>query len=347
VPPLSERLRERILREGPVSFRDFMEAALYDRADGYYTRGASIGEGGDFVTSPTVTPAFASAIARQFLRDMAGRGGPLDFVEAGSGSGEFLADFDAAIRRLDPSAAGRVRLTAIERSEAGRRQIRSRQLVEAPCLLSSAEELGDRSVRGWIFSNELFDALPVVRVGGSSDGLKELRVGVQGAGFVWVEAPAPPALSAHLASFDIGLAPGQNAEISPDAATLYRRFARALAEGALVTFDYGHRASVLYHPLARPRGTLTVFAAGRRGGDPLERAGEVDLTAHVNWDDLVRAGESEGLATRGILRQGRWLAEAGILDFASSDAEKWRIYRLIDPEAMGEELSVLIQTRDA
>jgi SAM-dependent MidA family methyltransferase len=345
VSPLIERLRERVSREGPISFRDFMEAALYDRADGYYTRGAAIGEGGDFVTSPTVTPAFAAVIARQFLRDTAGCGGPLDFVEAGVGSGAFLADFDAAIRRIDPAAAGRVRLTAIERSEAGRRQIQSLPFAAAPRVLASAEELGERSVHGWIFSNELFDALPVVRVAGSSDGLKELRIGVQGDGFVWVEAPAPPALSAHLESFGVRLAPGQNAEISPDAAPLYRRLARALADGALVTFDYGHRANVLYHPLARPRGTLTVFAAGRRGGDPLERVGEVDLTAHVNWEELVRAGESEGLATRGIFRQGRWLAEAGILDFASSDAEKWRIYRLIDPEGMGEELSVLVQSR--
>jgi SAM-dependent MidA family methyltransferase len=332
-------------REGPISFRDFMEAALYDGTDGYYTRGASIGEGGDFVTSPTVTPAFAAAIARQFLRDMAGRGGPLDFVEAGAGSGEFLSDFEAAVRRLDPAAAGRVRLTAIERSETGRRQILARQFPAFPRVLSSAEELGDSSVRGWIFSNELFDALPVVRVAGSTEGVKELRIGVQGGGFVWVEAPASPALAAHLESFGVRLAPGQNAEISPDAAPLYRRLARALAEGAVVTFDYGHRASVLYHALARPRGTLAVFAAGRRGGDPLERVGQVDLTAHVNWEDLVRTGESEGLATRGIFRQGRWLAEAGILDFASSDAEKWRIYRLIDPEGMGEELSVLVQSR--
>ena len=324
-----------------------MEAALYDAEDGYYARGAAIGEGGDFVTSPTVTPAFAAAVAREFLRDTAAIDGPLDFVEVGAGSGAFLEDFDAALRRLDSAAAARVRLTAIERSETGRRRIRARELGAASRVLASAGELGERSVRGWIFSNELFDALPVVRVAGATDGLKELRVGVQGGGFVWAEAPAPPALAAHLESFGVRLAPGQSAEISPDAAPLYRRFARALADGALVTFDYGHRASVLYHSLARPRGTLAVFAAGRRGGDPLERPGEVDLTAHVNWDDLARAGEAEGLATRGIFRQGRWLAEAGILDFASSDAEKWRIYRLIDPEGMGEEVSVLVQSRGA
>jgi hypothetical protein len=99
------------------------------------------------------------------------------------------------------------------------------------------------------------------------------------------------------------------------------------------------------HPLARRQGTLAVHSAGRRGGDPLSRPGEVDLTAHVNWDDLLRVGEKEGLATRGIFRQGRYLAEAGILDLAGSEREKWRVYRLVDPEGMGEEISVLVQSR--
>jgi SAM-dependent MidA family methyltransferase len=71
----------------------------------------------------------------------------------------------------------------------------------------------------------------------------------------------------------------------------------------------------------------------------------VDLTAHVNWDDLIRAGESEGLTTLGITRQGRYLTEAGLFDFVASSAEKWRAYRLVDPEGMGEELSVLVQRR--
>ena len=40
---LAERLRDRIRREGPISFADFMEAALYDADAGYYSRGAPIG----------------------------------------------------------------------------------------------------------------------------------------------------------------------------------------------------------------------------------------------------------------------------------------------------------------
>jgi SAM-dependent MidA family methyltransferase len=346
VVSLAERLRERIVREGPISFRDFMAAALYDADEGYYTRGAAIGEPGDFVTSPTVSPLFAQAIARQFQGEIQGIEGPLDFVEVGAGDGRFLEAFSAALERQDPGFAARVKLVAVEPSgEAGRR------LSEVPFsrpvrLLDTAEDLAEGSVRGWIFSNELFDALPVARIQGFAGGLRELRVGLEEGRFGWVPAPAPEAWPGRLAAFGVALAPGQAGELSLDAAPLYRHLARALARGALVTFDYGHRAGVLYHALARPHGTLAVHSAGRRGGDPLARPGQFDLTAHVNWDELAREGEAEGLVTRGIFRQGRYLAEAGLLDLAKTEAEKWRAYRLLDPEGMGEELSVLIQTRD-
>src|SRR5258706_326806 len=106
---LSERLRQRILREGPISFRDFMEAALYDPDEGYYAKGARIGEGGDFVTSPHVTPAFAAALARKFRRDTQGFEGTVDFVEAGAGDGRFLKDFARALAEEDPDFSRRLR----------------------------------------------------------------------------------------------------------------------------------------------------------------------------------------------------------------------------------------------
>ena len=322
-----------------------MEAALYDPEAGYYARGAAIGERGDFVTSPAISPAFAAALAGRFARDAATLEGSLDFVDVGAGEGRFLADFAARLAVEDPAIADRVRWTAIERSAEGRKRLSDVPLPAPLRILGDARELPPASVRGWIFSNELFDALPVVRLVGAAEGARERRVGLSGDGFAWVEVPADARWIGHLASFGVALVPGQAGEIAPAAASLYAALARALARGALVTFDYGHRAPTLYHALARPAGTLAVHSGGRRGGDPLSRPGEVDLTAHVNWDALVRAGEAEGLATRGIFRQGRFLAEAGVLDFAANEREKWRAFRLIDPEGMGEELSVLIQTR--
>jgi SAM-dependent MidA family methyltransferase len=343
VASLADRLRARIDREGPISFHDFMEAALYDPEGGYYARGASIGEPGDFVTSPHVTPHFAGAVARAFVADVAGLEGPVDFVEVGAGEGKFLADFLPAVSAAAPELASRLRAAAVEGS-AGARE----RLAKIPGLrvLGSSTELAPGSIRGWIFSNELFDALPVLRViGGDGGALEELCVGLRGSAFVWLRRPAAAWMAEHLKSFGIVLEPDQAGEIRPGAAPLYRTLARALAEGTLVTVDYGHRARTLYHPFSRRAGTIAVHSGGRRGGDVLARPGAVDLTAHVNWDELSRAGDEEGLSPAQIVRQGRWLTEAGILELAKDPREKWRVFRLVDPEAMGEELSVLSQRR--
>jgi len=342
---LADRLRARIAHEGPLSFRDFMAAALYDAQDGYYARGASIGERGDFVTSPYVSPAFAASIARRLAEDAAKLPGAIDFVEVGAGEGKFLEDLTRVLAREAPGVLARLRPVAIDRSPAARRALSARAIKPAPRFLESAEQLAERSVTGWIFSNELYDALPVVRVAGTDQGLDELRVDTEGDRFVWSRARAPEAYREYLASFDVKLEAGQVGEISFAAGPLHRRLARALERGRIVAFDYGHTARVLYHPEARRNGTLAVHFAGFRRGDPLSRPGEVDLTAHVNWDDLRRAGEEEGLTTVAIERQGHYLAEAGIFDFAADEKEKWRVYRLVDPEGMGEELSVLIQSR--
>ena len=342
---LSERLARRIAQEGPISFRDFMEAALYDPEEGYYAKGPRIGEGGDFATSPSISPLFAAAVARRFRREAESLEGPLDFVEVGAGDGRFLEDFAAALRAESGTFAARVRLTAVEKSRAGRSALASRGALSGIRVLASARELAARSVTGWIFSNELFDALPVARVRGSAEGLEELRVDAASGGFRWKSFSASEDLRRHLAGFGVALEPGQTAEVSLEAGPLQGALARALVHGLLVTFDYGHRTSVLYHPEARRKGTLSVHVRGRRGGDPLECPGERDLTAHVHWDDLILAGEEEGLTTRGVIRQGRYLTESGLFDLARGDAEKWRAFRLVDPEGMGDDLSVLVQTR--
>jgi SAM-dependent MidA family methyltransferase len=336
---LAERLRERIRREGPISFADFMEAALYDAEEGYYSRGAPIGEGGDFVTSPSVTASFAATLARLFAEDAAFLPGDLTFMEVGAGEGRFLSDFARALERDSPDVAARTRLVAMERAPAARQKLS----LLGFSVLSQAPAL---PVRGWIFANELYDALPVSRViGAGDDRIEELRIGLEGERFAWIPVPAPPSWSGFFSRFGIALEPGQVAEIRPGVVDLHRGLARALEQGRLVLFDYGHRARTLYNALARRGGTLAVHSRGRRGGDPLDRPGGQDLTAHVNWDEILAVGEEEGLASEGPMRQGRFLTLAGIFDFADDEAEKWRIYRLVDPAGMGDEISVLVQSR--
>src|SRR5207245_9805209 len=90
---LVERLRARIRHEGPITFRDWMQAALYDEGEGYYCRHDRVrwGRSGDYRTAPESSPLFPATFARYFARLFAELGQPASWtiIEAGAGSGHF------------------------------------------------------------------------------------------------------------------------------------------------------------------------------------------------------------------------------------------------------------------
>src|SRR2546430_2585311 len=61
---LADRIAARIRARGPITFADYMETALFDPEDGYYTARASLGFEGDYVTSVDLGPAFGRSLAR-------------------------------------------------------------------------------------------------------------------------------------------------------------------------------------------------------------------------------------------------------------------------------------------
>ena len=77
-----------------VSFKDFMELALYHPEAGYYTRprpaAGPVGPRGDFITAPTAAPLLADTVARLLRRLAAACGEPVVFVELAAGEGLFL-----------------------------------------------------------------------------------------------------------------------------------------------------------------------------------------------------------------------------------------------------------------
>lgn len=91
---LSDIIIQKIKQEGPLSFHDFMEMALYHPGSGYYTsQPEKIGSNGDFYTSSSLTSAFGAMIARQ-LEQMWNILGKDDFtiVEYGAGTGQLCQD---------------------------------------------------------------------------------------------------------------------------------------------------------------------------------------------------------------------------------------------------------------
>src|SRR5258708_15175773 len=63
---LQQLISERIQRDGPITFAEYMRMALYEHGYGYYMTGASkIGWAGDYFTNTEVSSLFASCMGRQ------------------------------------------------------------------------------------------------------------------------------------------------------------------------------------------------------------------------------------------------------------------------------------------
>ncbi|HEX2282746.1 MAG TPA: SAM-dependent methyltransferase, partial [Thermomicrobiales bacterium] len=150
---------------------------------------------------------------------------------------------------------------------------------------------------------------------------------------------------------------GDRIEISPTAAEWFASAARGVGRGYAIVIDYGYPAAELYRA-HRLKGTVRAHRGHTVTDDPFRHVGEQDLTAHVDFSALRRAGEDAGLTFAGQTNQGAFLAgvEMGDLLVALGKdpettlpeylAAQAATLRLIDPGGMGR-FGVLIMARDA
>jgi SAM-dependent MidA family methyltransferase len=135
-----------------------------------------------------------------------------------------------------------------------------------------------------------------------------------------IEAPpSTPALADYFERLGVTLEPGWRAEINLRAVAWIRDAARRLRRGFIILIDYGHDARELYSP-THSTGTLTTFAKHRSSGPEgaangpawVQRPGEQDLTAHVDFTSVRAAAEAEGMISLGFLDQTYFVM--GLLD---------------------------------
>lgn len=313
--PLERRLKERIARDGPIPFSEFMRAALYDPNDGYYARGPRIGPEGDFSTSVRF-PAFRRAIARLAVHCYHALGKPRPFriVELGAGTGQLAREVISEWHRALPDA--RLDYATVDASDA----LRLRQ-EEVPGVTAHASPSDLPPAPGLVFGNEVLDALPVHRVVGGSQGLLEIHVDLDARSGRLRERLLPlsnPTIEAHLHGLDVFPARGQVIEVALGLGGFVRDAARLPEPGFLVFVDYGDEARALYAP-TNMNGTLAAYRAHGRFHEPLARVGEQDLTADVDFTTVAAAAtqagmESLGLATQQTFLEGLGIAELGLPD---------------------------------
>jgi SAM-dependent MidA family methyltransferase len=351
-----------ILREirkcgGEITFRDFMELALYHPEHGYYTSGSiRWGRAGDFLTAPTASEWYGAVWGGLLTALARASGEPVVLVDVAAGDGRFLA---SVIDALGADAGGVLaRVVAVDRARVQRARA-ARWLADGPVPVEIAAASGVAGSRpSVVHASELYDAMPVHRVEQRSGGLIELTVIATDDALEWGSRPAAPELESYLTGHDVTLEPGQVAEINLSAERLHLALLERIENGIALTLDYGYSARRLYDSRGRRRGSLATYRRHALGSDPLESPGNRDLTAHVNWDDLRRAGTSCGWREIGLMPLAEFLVRSGLGDVmeargvgieadldADTVAARQEIKRLLDPEGMGSDLKMLVQGR--
>ncbi len=336
---LVEIIRGEIEKEGRITFRRFMELALYHPEYGYYSKGPSIGKSGDYFTSSSVGSVFGRALAHSFLEMLDVSGGNT-LVEMGAGEGVLAKDILDEMKRFGKE----VDYVILEKSQGMRTKQKDTLSGEKVRWIEQLEEI--EGTTGVFFSNELVDAFPVHLVKKEKGRLLEAYVISKGDSFsqVWDE-PSTDEIEFFFEIQGVDLPDGFITEVNLDMLRWLEEVARALEKGFLVTIDYGYNRWEFYHP-SRNRGTLMCYYRHTASEDPFQRVGEQDITSHVNFSVLALYGERLGFRVVGFTNQANFLIDAGILDMVKDPKEFMQIKTLVMPgSGMGERFKVLIQQK--
>ena len=360
----TELIREEIQQNGAISFARFMQIALYCPETGYYeSQKDNVGRAGDFITSVSVGSLFGELLACQFanwLEALKRDSSKLTIIEAGAHDAKLAGDLLGWLRLHRPQLLDQVEYAILEPSP--RRQDWQKETLKAfgPHVRwhTGFEALKTQrpNLVGVIFSNELLDAFPVHRLGWDAREKSwfEWAVTLTAGEFTWTRLPPNrSALTFELPPQLLEVLPdGYTVETSPAAADWWRTAAGLLTHGKLLAIDYGFTDAELFSP-ARTRGTLRAYHRHHVTNDLLAHPGKQDLTAHVNFSAIQRAGESAGLKTESFSTQPQFLTRILEQSVKENSFTRWtakqtrQFQTLTHPDHLGRAFSVLVQTRPA
>lgn len=360
-PALLDKIIRKIKSEGAISFKHFMEMALYDPEGGYYSSSREkIGVRGDFTTSPEVHPSFGKMIARQLVQMaevILKEHTTFDIVEAGPGTGILALEILKTLKEEPSNLFHRVTYYMVESSPDLMRRQKSLfnghpELSSKIIWVKSIKELP--SIHGVIFSNEFLDAFPVHRVIWNGE-LQEVFVDHQAG--QWVERLQPlsnPGISRYFENFSVNWIENQQGEVNLDALSWIQEAGQKLTQGFLMTIDYGEYYEELYS-IRRKKGTLLCYKNHQTHDHFYESIGEQDMTSHLNFSALIEYGKAVGLSTLGLAEQSHFLIGLGMVEEIDryiqtiDDPTRDPLFRamkyLIHPEGLGPIFKVLIQEK--
>ena len=301
--PLERELLRTIAAGGPLALDRYMALCLGHPRHGYYMTREPFGSAGDFVTAPEITQMFGEMIGIWCAHVFELMGSPAAFevIELGPGRGTLMADVLRSAKVMAGLLpAARVRL--VETSPR-LREVQVKTLAFWQGELSWHDTVDEiEAGPGIVIANEFFDALPVQQFRRTSGGWRERVVEASDDRLAlgWKPSSPPPAEQV------VESTEGDVVEVCPAGRRLAAQISRRLADhpGAALIVDHGHVRSVAGATLQAVRSHRMVSI--------LDRPGESDLTAHVDFEVLGKALKANGARVWAPLTQRDFLLGMGL-----------------------------------
>jgi len=336
---------------GVISFQRYMELALYAPGLGYYAAGSiKLGEEGDFITAPEISPLFSQALANAILPIIDSQ---QIILEVGAGRGRMAADILVYLKQQNklPKEYWILELSADLRQR--QKNIIEKSIPEFIDKVKWLDTLPEQ-FSGVVLANELLDAMPVQLFQKTEKGINEVNVIWLDDKFVFqFKSNTDDRLMARVtdieAALEIELAAGYVSEINFAAEDWLKSIAERLQQGVIVLIDYGFPRHEYYHA-QRKQGTLMCHYRHRTHPDAFVYPGLQDVTAHVDFTAMADAALEANLKVIGYTNQVSFLMGAGLLELAvlndESDVKKQmetasQIKKLTLPHEMGELFKVI------
>jgi NADH dehydrogenase [ubiquinone] 1 alpha subcomplex assembly factor 7 len=327
--PLGAELVEYIRHEGPISLARFMALALGHPRYGYYVTRDPLGHAGDFTTAPEISQMFGELVGLWAAQAWSAAGRPvrLALVELGPGRGTLMVDALRAIARALPDLLTALSLHLVETSPVLRQAQASRLALHCPTWHADLSTLP----RGptIVIANEFFDALPIRQFVHVAGLWRERLVGLAENRLAFGLSSEPATMPGLPSAPD-----GAVIELAEASAAIMGAIARRIARdgGAALVIDYGHLESGFGD---------TLQALSRHGfADPLDRPGEADLTAHVDFAALARVAAGEGARIEMMMNQADFLDSLGVRERAA------RLRQRASPEGAAATDAALLRLTD-
>ena len=325
----------------------FINKALYKEKSGYYMKNNPFGKEGDFITGPNISILFSEMIAIWCVAFWENLGYPkkINIIELGAGNGEMMFQIIKSFNNFKKFKIS-AKLFILEKSNF-LKKIQKKKLSSFNIIwLNSINKI--KTGPNIFLANEFFDALPIKQFKKKKNKWFEKKIIKKNDKFQFTDEIT------NIKNIEkkIGIKLSNNQkfiEFSPLSYEFLKIISKKInnLNGGLLIIDYGYLEKKMKNTLQ------SVYK--HNFNYVLNKFAKSDITYNLNFFLLERIAKKLNLRVGGLVNQGKFLINLGILEraeiltknlkFSKKADIYYRLKRLIDKNSMGEIFKVMFLTK--